>query len=78
MSISSVSVISERIRSAKEHSPIAVFSVNRRNTNILNASFGSTVFTQKRIDEGGRDFVGEFYGHSGVAEFRNKVRASFS
>lgn len=64
MSISLVSVISDRIKSAREDSPIAVFTTR---SGLYDAMVAGTAYADKRIREGGKDFVGVFYGSLGVS-----------
>ena len=75
MSISTVNVISERIKSAKQHSPIVVVSVKRRTGTIYNAFFDNTAFTRNLTKDGG--YLGSFYGHTGVAEFKSKIKGDY-
>ena len=69
MSVSSIQVIMDRIASATETSPIAVFKVPEK-CGKLEAVFGATVMTQKKITEGDPDLVGVF--HKGMDRFSVK------
>jgi len=71
MSISSVSIIIDRIKSAPVSNPIAVFKLSYPDGKTLEAVFGNTVITKKRIDDGCNLFVGNFH-----SDMDNKYVAS--
>jgi len=72
MSISTINVISERIKTANEVSPIAVFETDKKD--LFNAVFAKTVLTEKKIDMGDSGLIGVFFGEDGVRAFKGCVR----
>ena len=66
MSISTISVIMGRIKSATETSPIAVFKPtdsleNEDGERMLDAVFGATIATKQQIDDEDENFIGLFH-----------------
>lgn len=68
MSVSTISVIKERIRSATERSKIAVFIIKRGGTHDFNAIFDNTIATKKRIAEGCDNYIGSYHGSAGAED----------
>jgi hypothetical protein len=67
MAVTTVGVVMNRIMSATEESPIAVFRADDkylRESGFYESVFASTVETQARIESGGPDFVGTFHAKS--------------
>lgn len=66
MSISTIELIKERIRSATESSKIAIFKSYRGRVVDVNAVFESTITTRDRINSGCSYYVGSYFGKSGI------------
>jgi len=62
MTISSIPVITNRIKSAKPTSKIAIFKKVRYGEVIYDAVFDRTVNTQQRIASGDEIYLGSFSG----------------
>ena len=60
MSISSIEVIKNRIKSASPLSKIAVFKVTGRRELVFDAVFDNTITTQKRILNGCDSYIGSY------------------
>jgi len=65
MSISTLPIVQERIRTAPEDSPIAVFLTKKEG--ILNACFAATIESQRIISEKPENLVGVFHGYEGAS-----------
>jgi hypothetical protein len=72
MTISTISVISERIKTASGASPIAVFETNEKD--LFDAVFAKTVLTERKIDMGDGGLIGVFFGDDGVRSFKDSIR----
>lgn len=72
MSISSVEVIKNRIKSATADSPITVFGM--REKGVYNAVFTSTRLTNKAISIGSPSIVGTYHGEKGVKLFQDDAK----
>ncbi|MGH1470138.1 MAG: hypothetical protein ACRBCS_03035 [Cellvibrionaceae bacterium] len=71
MSKSTISAIIGRIKVATKDSPIAVFDIGERD--FFEAVFSSTLLTEKKINVCD-NFVGVFFGATGVQKFREAVK----
>ena len=68
MTISSVTVIGERISTAKKDSKIVVFQKGNK----LDAVFEHTATTMQRLHTDD-NYIGSFYGHAGAKDFKSLV-----
>ena len=72
MSISTVSIIRERVLSATASSKIAVFRVTKidkftkKDVLVFDAVFDNTITTQKKINDGCEMYVGSYFGVDGA------------
>ncbi len=73
MSVSGVSIIMRRIKSATPHSRIAVFRNKVNGKWVLKAVFASTVQTQQAIRDGATNLVGVYYRGSVQSAVRNTL-----
>jgi len=63
-----ISVINERIKAAHPNSPIALFSLQKKN--LFDAVYANTVLTQQRIRQRDPFYIGSFYGLFGLEQFK--------
>ena len=71
MSISSTSVVHERIKAATSKSPIAVFKTDTPWK--FEAMFANTKLTNELVSTNPPNLIGVFAGHSGAEDFAEKV-----
>ena len=74
MSLSTLDMIIDRIKSAPEESPIAVFREPMERN--LNAVFADTVKTRKWMKYKEKLFVGNFHQNMDAAEVKMKLKAA--
>jgi hypothetical protein len=72
MSVSTTSVIIERIRAATMKSPIAIFKTECKGS--YNAVFASTIFTKMKIECRDEALLGIYFGVSGINDFVRDTR----
>ena len=73
MTISTVSVIMGRIKSAEPESPIAVFRVRKKRGYVLDSVFANTVSARWRISQQPRSVVGVYHRHHHLERVRNEL-----
>ena len=76
MSISTIPLIQTRIAAAKPESPIAVFKLPAPMRGHLEAVFGSTVATQRLVQNGDPLFVGYFHNRMNPVDMDRTLRAA--
>ena len=73
MSKYNIEVIMKRIKSAPINSPIAVFRIDDKLSINLDAVFGSTVATQRRVMANDPELIGIYDKTSNLLEVKNEL-----
>lgn len=74
MSVSTVTIIKNRIVSATDSSKIAIFKVRQGGHVLFDAVFDNTVQTQRRIRERDRNYIGSFAGKDDACHAAHLMR----